>query len=167
VAKATKDEINARIEEILRIRLDGAQLHDIVQYAAEKQWGVNVRQLRTYINRADDLLVERQERKRSRLIARHIAMRESLAARSINAADYGTALRILSDLAKLQDLYTDSRELRDLVKLATAQAERLRELEARLDTQRTSPAAEAERPADGPAGSDASDGDAAGGDIPA
>lgn len=167
MAKATKTEIATRIEEILCIRLDGAQFHDVVQYGAQKGWGVNDRQLWKYIRKADDLLVERQERKRGRLIARHIAMRESLVARSINAADYGTALRILSDLAKLQDLYTDSRELRDLVKLAATQSDRLRVLEARLDAQRTPSADQAECPATGPAGGEPAGGDTQTGDVPA
>ena len=43
--KATKAEILERVEEVLRVRLDGAQFHDIRQYASEKQWGVSDRQL--------------------------------------------------------------------------------------------------------------------------
>ena len=45
-AKATNAEIALRVEEVLRIRLDGAQFHDIVQYAAEKEWGLKERQSR-------------------------------------------------------------------------------------------------------------------------
>ncbi len=36
--KADQATVSLRIEEILRIRLDGAEYHDIVQYAAEKGW---------------------------------------------------------------------------------------------------------------------------------
>lgn len=105
--KADNAEIAQRVEEVLRIRLDGAQLHDILHYAAEKAWGVEERQLRTYMQRADELLVERLESDRRKLIARHIAQREALFARAVNAADYRTALAILTDEAKLRGLYPD------------------------------------------------------------
>jgi hypothetical protein len=132
MAKADRATIAQRIEEVLRIRLDGAQFHDIVQYAAENGWGVNERQLWTYVRRADDLLVEGQEKKRKRVVAVHLARRETLYARCVNAADHRTALAVLADLAKLQGLYASDRDLKELIKLAAAQAERLRELEDRL-----------------------------------
>src|SRR3954470_24687399 len=94
-AKATNAEIALRVEEVLRIRLDGAQYHDILQYAAEKGWGLRERQIREYMARDDDLLVERRERSRKRVIALHVARRESLIARAVNAGDYRTALAIL------------------------------------------------------------------------
>src|SRR5688572_4876680 len=100
--KADTAEAARRVDEVLRIRLDGAQFHDVVQYAAEKGWGLQERQIRTYIRRADELLVERQEKNRRRLIARHIAQRETLFARAVNAADLRTALAIADSVAKLQ-----------------------------------------------------------------
>jgi hypothetical protein len=105
VKKSTNAVVAARVDEIFAIRLDGAQFHDIVQYAAEKGWNVEDRQLRTYISRADDLLVERQEKSRRRVMARHRAQRRALYARAINAADYRTALAVLSDEARLLNLY--------------------------------------------------------------
>src|SRR5437773_1836066 len=44
--KSTKTVVQRRIDEVLGIRLDGAQFHDIVRYASEKKWGVGERQLR-------------------------------------------------------------------------------------------------------------------------
>src|SRR5688500_8500806 len=108
--KADNAEVLRRVEEVLRIRLDGAQFHDIVQYAAEKGWGLKDRQIRTYIRRADALLVERQDTSRKRVIARHLAQRQALYARAVNAADYRTALAILADEAKLRGLYASDRE---------------------------------------------------------
>ena len=157
--------VAARVEEVLRIRLDGAQFHDVQAYAAEKGWDVRERQLRTYIRRADDMLAERTERSRKRIIAVHLARREALYARCVNAASYRDALACLTDLAKLQGLYPDGRELKELVKLATEQATRLRELEARLDATRTESPAEAERPDAGPAGREAPDHGAAASDV--
>ncbi len=113
-AKATNAVILLRVEEVLAIRLDGAQLHDIRRYASEKQWGVSDRQLERYIEWADGLLVERRQKRWSRLRAMHLARREALYARALQAADYRTALAVLQDQAKLQDLYMDEKKLREL-----------------------------------------------------
>ncbi len=151
--KSDAAEVARRVGEVLRIRLDGAQFHDVVQYAAENGWGVHERQVRTYIRRADDLLVERQDRRRRRLLARHVAQREALYARAVNAADHRTALAVLTDLAKLQGLYAGDKELKELLRLAAEQAARVRELEGRLDAAgRGAGAAAGERPPAGPAG---------------
>lgn len=130
--KSDAAEVAKRIEEVLRIRLDGAQYHDVLQYASEKGWGISDRQVSTYIRRADDLLVERQEKKRRRIIARRLSQREALFARAVNAADYRTALAILSDMDKLQGHYMADRDVREILKLAAVQEERIRELESRL-----------------------------------
>ncbi len=103
--KSDNTTVAARVEEILRIRLDGAQFHDIVQYVTEKGWDITERHVRNYIRKADNLLVERHDRNRKRAIAQHHARRESLYARSVNAADYRTALAVLADLAKIRGLY--------------------------------------------------------------
>jgi hypothetical protein len=129
--KAEAAAVALRVEEVLRIRLDGAQFHDVVQYAAEKGWGLQERQIRTYIQRADELLVERLDRSRRKVVARHLAQRQALFARATNAADYRTALAVLADEAKLRGLYPE-KEIRELVKLAAAQGTRIEELERRL-----------------------------------
>src|SRR6476620_10346841 len=95
--KSDGTTVSQRIEDALRILLDGAQHHDIVQYGSEKGWGVSERQIRKYIARAHDLLIERQEKSRKRTIARHLAQRQALYARSVNAADLRTALAVLAD----------------------------------------------------------------------
>jgi hypothetical protein len=156
--KSDKTEILKRVEEVLRVRLDGAQFHDIVQYGSEKGWGVTDRQIRKYIARADALLVERQDTSRKKVIARHLAQRMALYARALNGADYRTALAILADEAKLRGLYPE-REVKELVKLAAAQGVRIEELERRLAdahaTSATAPPAPPERgPAGPPAGAD-------------
>src|SRR5438094_9183986 len=97
--KASEAAVALRVGEILRIRLDGAQFHDVVQYVAEKGWGLQERQVRNYIRRADDLLVEREDGSRKRTIARHLAQRQALIARPDDAADLRTALPVLADRA--------------------------------------------------------------------
>lgn len=129
--KSDTATVALRIEEVLRLRLDGAQFHDVVQFAAEKGWGLKERQVRNYIARADALLVERQDRGRKRIVARHLAQRQALYAKAIRAGDYRTALAVLADEAKLRGLY-EEKDLRELLKLAAAQGARIEELERRL-----------------------------------
>jgi hypothetical protein len=151
--KSDTAEVSKRVEEVLRIRLDGAQLHDIVQYASEKGWAISDRQVSTYIRRADVLLVKRQEKSRRRLLARHLAQREALFARAVNAADLRTALAIADSTAKLQGLFTDTRDLKELARLAASQGERIRELEKRLESAHNRQSATAEARAEArPAG---------------
>ncbi len=107
--KATKAEIAGRVEEVLRIRLDGAQFHDIVQYGAEKQWGVGERQLWKYVAASDRLLTKRLENDRDKLFARHVAQRRALYARAVNASDYRTALAVVKDEAELEGLYPSTK----------------------------------------------------------
>jgi hypothetical protein len=64
------------------MRLDGAEFHDIVRYAAEQGWNVRERQLWNYIRAADELLVGRLEKDRDKLLARHVAQRRALYAQA-------------------------------------------------------------------------------------
>jgi len=135
---ASTAEVSERVAEILRIRLDGAEFHDIEAYAASKGWNVSSRQLWRYIEKADGLLLERQDRKRRRLLARHIAQRQALYARAVNAADNRTALAILADLAKLQGLYASDKELKELARILAEQSEQLKRLEEAANAARGS-----------------------------
>lgn len=130
--KSEEATVALRVGEVLRIRLDGAQYHDVVQYAAVQTppWDLKERQIREYIRRADNLLVERQDRNRRRVVARQLAQRQALFARAVNAADYRTALAIIDSEAKLRGLYPE-KDLKELVKLAAAQGQRIEELERR------------------------------------
>ena len=78
-------ELAKRVEETLRIRLDGAQFHDLREFAITQGWEVSDVQLRRYQQRADELLVERRDKSRKQVIARHLAQRQALYARAVNA----------------------------------------------------------------------------------
>ena len=129
--KASKAEVAKRVEEILAIRLDGAQRHDILRYAAEKGWDVNERQIENYIHKADNLLIEQQEKNRKRLLGLHRAKRGALFARAVNAGDHGTALRVLDSECKLLGLFPEP-GAKELAKLLAQQAKEIAELEAKL-----------------------------------
>lgn len=117
----------ARLDTVLRLRLDGAQLHDLRGFAndpgdeADKArggppWGVTDDALADLIERADDLLVARAKTNQNRAAALQMAKRDALFARAVNSGDYGVALSILRDQADLLGMYPAVAELRKLVK---------------------------------------------------
>jgi hypothetical protein len=103
--KSPKTTVRARVEEVLQIRLRGAQHTDIVKHAEEQGWNVGERQLRSYIAQSDEILEETLEKDRQRLLNRHLAQRQTLYAHAFAAADYSTAKAILQDEATLLGLY--------------------------------------------------------------
>ena len=129
--KSDKTTIAQRVEEVLRLRLIGAMFHDIVQYGSHKGWSVSDRMIRKYIAKADALLVERLDKKRKQVIARHISQRQALFAQAVLNADYRTALAILDSEAKLRGLFPE-KEMKELLRLLGIQATRIEELERRL-----------------------------------
>ncbi len=135
-SKASRAEVTERVAEVLRIRLDGASFLDVCTYANQKGWSVSERQCGRYIAKADEMLASQTEKRRRRQINLHLARRENLYARAVNAADYRTALAVLGDLAKLQDLYASSADVRELMKLFAVQGEQLRKLEEALNADR-------------------------------
>lgn len=130
MVRATNTEVNQRVEEVLRLRLKFAQFHDVVQWASDHNWGVTERQLWNYIRKADELIAERSERSRRRLLARHIAQREALAARELDSAkpNLRTVLAIADSKAQLEGLLIDGKELKALAKIAADQAAEIEKL---------------------------------------
>jgi hypothetical protein len=107
--RSDKTRIRARVEEILQIRLRGAQYHDILKHAEENKWDVGERQIRNYIAQGDEILEQTLEKDRQRLLNRHLAQRQTLYAHAFAAADYATAKAILKDEAELLNLYPAKR----------------------------------------------------------
>ena len=107
--RANKLMIRQRVDEILQMRLAGAQFHDIRAHAEEQGWNVSERQLWRYIARGDELLEETMERDRDKLFREHIAQRRALRARCMAVSDYSNARLLLADEAKLLDLYPADR----------------------------------------------------------
>jgi hypothetical protein len=112
--KASSATVKLRVAEILRIRLAGAAWPDIVRFASEtpdpddgtgRPWNVGERQLQNYLEKADQLLEQRLEKRHDRLFNMHIARREALYAQTLQTADHRTALAVLKDAAELQGLY--------------------------------------------------------------
>jgi hypothetical protein len=117
-AKPTKATVDARVDEILRIRLDGAEIWDVREYVREKEqeegslWHLpegekplSDSQLWRYMARADKLIEESSHASRKKLIRRHLAQRRNLYAKALSAGDYRAALAVLKDEADLRGLY--------------------------------------------------------------
>jgi hypothetical protein len=116
--KATRATVVQRVEEVLRIRLDGAEFWDVREYAREKEkeegspWflpdggkPLSDGQLWRYIGRADRLIAESCRASRKKLLRRHLAQRRNLHAKAVLAGDIRAALACLQDEARLQGLY--------------------------------------------------------------
>ena len=117
-ARPTKAQVEARVDEILRIRLDGAEIWDIREYVREKEqedgspWQLadgatplTDSQLYRYLAKAEQLIAASSRASRNKLVRRHLAQRRSLYAKAVSAGDYRAALAALESEAKLQGLF--------------------------------------------------------------
>jgi hypothetical protein len=105
--RSSKAVVLQRVEAVFKMRLGGAELHDLREFAdaPEQQWNVSDTQLRRYISAADKLMKERIDAKADHLLSRHLLQRRALYAHALGAGDFATALRVLQDEAKLEGLY--------------------------------------------------------------
>lgn len=137
MTKATKTTVARRIDEIVQIRLDGAEGFQVLQYVAEKQaageepWKIDdggkplaERTVWWYVAQADEVVKESycKEAGRKRLLRLHKARRRNLYAKAVSQGDIRAALACLDSEAKLCGLF--DAELNQIVeKLAKELAE--------------------------------------------
>jgi hypothetical protein len=120
--KATKATVQRRVQEVLGIRLDGAEFWDVREYAREKEkaegsaWFLSEGgkplsdgQLWRYVARADRLIAESCRAHRKKLLRRHLAQRRRLYAAAVLQGDVRAALAVLADEARLENLYPAER----------------------------------------------------------
>jgi hypothetical protein len=109
--KATRATVRQRVESVMKLRLLGAEFHDLRAFANEEDaetgrpWNVSDRQLWRYCHQADALLEKNLEKDKGKLFARHIGQRRALYARAMESGDWKAALAILKDEAELLGLY--------------------------------------------------------------
>lgn len=120
--KLSKIEYNARVEEVFEIVILGAEFADIKKYAAEKGWAITDAEALRYQAAALQLCSDRLSRNRDTAIARHIMQRRALYARAIESGDWGTALSIARDEARLLGLYDPTPETNTDAERAAAEA---------------------------------------------
>jgi hypothetical protein len=107
--KSSEATVRKRVEEVLALRLLGAEFIDVRRHAAEQKWRVSDRQLWRYIAEGDKVLAATLQKDRDKLVNRHIAQRRALYARAMSVSDYRTALAVLEDEAELLALYPAKR----------------------------------------------------------
>jgi hypothetical protein len=105
--KSTLAEVRRRVLEVLRLRLDGAELADICDYAAQQgpPWGLSRSQLYRYIRAAERYCKRHFEKEAGTLLAKHVKQRHRLYARANADGDLATALRALDSAARLAGLF--------------------------------------------------------------
>src|SRR5262245_10990160 len=107
-----------RVEDLLRIRLDGAEWWDVREFVREKEgeegsaWQLGPgatplsdSQIRRLLAKADGAVEASHMRSRRKLLRRHLAQRRNLYAKAVLAGDLRTALACLRDEAELRGLY--------------------------------------------------------------
>jgi hypothetical protein len=116
--KANKAQVEARLTELVRIRLDGAEFWDVREYVREKEqedgspWKLTEgqkplsdSQLWRYLARADQAVAENGRASRRTLVRRHLAQRRALYAKAVAQGDIRAALACKRDEAELLRLY--------------------------------------------------------------
>jgi hypothetical protein len=105
--KSTRAEVDRRIAEVFKLRLGGAELPDIREYAQAQSppWGVTDAQLWRYVKAADALCRKYLDGQSEHLLARHLLQRRQLYAHAMSAGDFRAALAVLKDEAELEGLY--------------------------------------------------------------
>jgi hypothetical protein len=120
MAKANKALIEARVTELLRLRLDGAEFWAVREYVREKEredgslWqldegekSLSDSQLCRYLARVDQRIADSCHASRKKLLRRHLARRRSLYGKAVAQGDIRAALACLRDEAELEGLYGD------------------------------------------------------------
>src|SRR5581483_775477 len=121
-----------RVEEVLRIRIDGAQAWDVAEYVREHECGdqaadpwkladgekpLSEAQIGRLIRQADRQILESVRGDLGQLVARQLVQRRTLFARAVNNGELSVALACLRDESNLLGLYngaeTPGRKLSD------------------------------------------------------
>ncbi len=112
-----------RVQDVIRIRLDGAEFWDLLEFVREQEqeegsaWFVSESgsplsegMIRKYQEKADDAIGATVQKSRKKLIGRHLAQRRHLYGKAVLAGDLRTALACIQDEAKLVGLYPSEKK---------------------------------------------------------
>lgn len=115
--KSTDAEITARVTTVYKLILNGADRHEILQYAAKMDWNVSDRSVDEYIARATAMFTERAakaaeraEEKRHERLGIAEAQLNMLFMKCVNVQDYKAALAVRRELSLLLGLHAPTRQ---------------------------------------------------------
>jgi len=118
MAKATDYEVERRTEEVANLLVIEKKRADIMQYIAEKKWGISTRQIDNYIKKAKCLLQkEAEESTKNRLSERAKAKRALITMRNkcMNIQDYARAIQAQKEINKLFALYEPQESIHSVI----------------------------------------------------
>lgn len=121
--KSTNAEIEARVNKIYDLLVNGANRSQILQYCTEKaKWEVNERQIDEYIKRANQRLIELGKTHRETELGRAVARLNSLYFMSMSLQNFNVCLGIQRELNKLLGLNLEEDLLKRVEELEKAYA---------------------------------------------
>jgi hypothetical protein len=103
MAKATDAEVEARIDRIVELVLEGATRSVIVRHCAEN-WGVSTRQSEEYLSRAWELIKEANDGSRPQKVSRHLKRLDRLANMAARDGQYSAAIKAYELQAKIMGI---------------------------------------------------------------
>jgi hypothetical protein len=117
--RAMKTEVDARVNDLVNILLDGCELaFDVCEFVREKErepgsaWFVaeggkplSYSQIRRYAAKAERLIADATRTSRKRLVRKHLARRRHLYAKAVSMGDVRAALACLDSEAELLGLF--------------------------------------------------------------
>jgi hypothetical protein len=116
--KATKAQIQMRVDDLVTFRLDGAEFWHVREYGTEREkvpgsaWyrgdgekSFSEATLRRYIRKADDQIAESCRSFRKKRLRRHLAQRRNHYAKAVALGDIRAALAVADSEAKLLGLF--------------------------------------------------------------
>jgi hypothetical protein len=102
--RATKAETTRRVNEVYKLLASAARVEDIVAFAEKKAWGVNKRQLETYMKRAREQMAKDGEADRKEQIDIADAQLAAIQAKATSIGDHNNAIKARMARNKLRGL---------------------------------------------------------------
>lgn len=104
-AKANDTELAARVNEVYRLLLGGANRQDVLDIAVKLGWNVSDRQVDTYIKRAKAALAKESRFRRASEFGKALNRLNNLYSKAVRISDYRTALAVQREINTLLSLY--------------------------------------------------------------
>jgi hypothetical protein len=101
--KATKAEVEVRVQQVLHMLANGVQRPAIIEYA-RKEWGLGRGSTDEYIRRAKDEIIETMKEERHEFLARKLYQLEDILLKSAKRENHSAmigAIRLQCELAQV------------------------------------------------------------------
>jgi hypothetical protein len=119
--RPTKEQVDARVNELLRVMLDGAERWDLVDFVRQREkeegspWFISegsdplcYAQIRKYVGKAHKEIAKAGQGDRAELIRAHVAKRRNLYAKAVAMGDIRAALACADSECKLLGLFPEA-----------------------------------------------------------